>query len=655
MLPIAEVIHNYYDKQRRLNYIRVTRMLSKADGEGPVEPLPNLESDTESSNQQDEEESRSLITHQETVLPQSLINSLYLRPTALPLSHKKTLKADSNSSRSITGLYGILAGIFKDPIMDTSSFSVSVSHRLDTEKGQLDSLSNLAPGNPPIVLRDCVLLKKKKCPSLIKVHNLRLTHDKNQWEPQGKAKVEPQVDKDLDNIKQTTMLKKKPAERVGATTIVQKALQRQDSRLAKDQQTKEKRTAADLEESGSQLKKSFQNLNIHININFNERKKEQTSDQKEQLKDSKEEVKKDYPKLNLFSLITKTKKQSIADGVATTQETKVNACHEKTLSSLDFVKVFKKKASEPEPSSKALKQTFMKKNSKPGANLENPKSAANQAEELKLLGRDLMFVPKKHSVTSSINSIQQAIIAGKNRMANYRSAERTESATKKNIDIFDKKRKVSMLSNNNGLTKSKKDLRSSMKCHKLTSCRHNSSSTKIEPKSSRQGKASRSAKKNTKKLFMSQDFNQSPQMLAATPFEAKPQGFNVSAQIQNTLKGNGLNQPNLLSNSQNKRFALFGPKYSSTKESSNDPFGNLTYRSKKSSSKYAGLHGGGSEVDLAGKRKKQDRNYMKFSEANIHQAEPVMAMSKKKRVADVTGAMKHSRVKSDMKVPSKAH
>jgi hypothetical protein len=27
MMPIAEVIHGYYDKKRKINYIRVTRML----------------------------------------------------------------------------------------------------------------------------------------------------------------------------------------------------------------------------------------------------------------------------------------------------------------------------------------------------------------------------------------------------------------------------------------------------------------------------------------------------------------------------------------------------------------------------------------------------------------------------------------------------
>jgi hypothetical protein len=74
-----------------------------------------------------------------------------------------------------------------------------------------------------------------------------------------------------------------------------------------------------------------------------------------------------------------------------------------------------------------------------------------------------------------------------------------------------------------------------------------------------------------------------------------------------------------------------GPKYSSTKESSIDPFGNLTYRSKKGSSKYATLNGGGSDIDIAGKRKKQDRHLLKFSEANIHHPpEPVISMPKRR-------------------------
>lgn len=655
MLPIAEVIHNYYDKQRRINYIKVTRMLNKGENGEPEEPIPNLESESESSNPQDDDESNSLITHQETVLPQSLINSLYLKPSAGVPGRKKLALVECSSSRSINGLCGILAGIFKDPLLDVSSFSVGISHHLDSDKtDHFEDFHTHKPSpNGPIILRDSLLLKKKKSPSLINVQNLRLTAEKPDWDNQMRIEGTALVKKDLETLKQTTFLKRKPIDKANAPGIVNKALKRHDSKAFNDQHNKEKRLNPPLEESAAQLKKSYQNLNIHININFNERKKEQILSQKDQLKESKEEIKKEYPKLNLFSLVTKAKKHSVADGVGTTHDTKVNPSEEKTLSSLEFVKVFKKKASEPEPTIKAVKQTFIKKNSKATVGHELPRPVITQAEDVKIQTKELMLLPKKHSVSSSINSIQHAImVAGKNRIASYKSADRADSATKKNIDIFDKKRKVSLLSNHPS-TKSKKDLRSSMKSQKLTSYRHNSSSTKLEPKSSRYGKVSKSAKKNTRKLFMSQDFNQNPQLLGSSPFDAKTQSFNIPLPFQQTLKGNVLNQANILTRSQNKRFALFGPKLSSAKESSIDPFGNLTYRSKKGSVKYTTLNGGGSDLDIAGKRKKQDRNPLKFSEANLHQPDPIITMPKKKRITDVAGAIKHNRVKSDMKTYNK--
>jgi hypothetical protein len=560
MLPIAEVIHNYYDKQRRLNYIKVTRLLSKGGADGPEEPMPNLESDSESSNPQEDDDSNSVVTQQATVLPQSLINSLYLKPHVLAPNRKKTILVENSSSRSITGLCGILAGIFKDPLLDISTFSIGISNRIDTEPDVLfsEGTTHKVTTNAPIVLRDSLLLKKKKSPSLINVQNLRPSNEVPDWDTHIKVEESGQARLNLETLKQTTFLKKKQADKQAAPTVVQKALQRHEPNAAKGAASKDKKAPLTLEESAGQLKKSYQNLNIHININFNERKKDQGPLQKELVKDSKEEGKKDYPKLNLFSLITKTKKHSIADGIATTHETKAVPSEEKTLSSLEFVKVFKKKASEPEPNPKAAKQAFLKKNSKASPQQDFPRSAVNNTEELKLLSKDLMLLPKKHSVSSSINSIQQAImIAGKNRISNFKSAERADSATKKHIDIFDKKRKVSMLSNHPS-TKSKKDLRSSMKSQKLTSYRHNSSSTKLEPKSSRQGKISKSAKKPSRKLFMSQDFNQNPQLFGTNPFDGKTQSFNIPLPFQQSLKGNLLNQASLLTTSQNKRFALFG-------------------------------------------------------------------------------------------------
>lgn len=657
MLPIAEAIHNYYDKKRRLNFIRVTRMLNRDNPNPSDEPMPNLESDSESSNPGEDDDNNSAASFQDSVLPASLINSLYLKSSAFTRPAKAS-KVDT--SKSFSQLLGVLTGIFKDPLADVSTFSIG--YQQANIKQSIDAIDDaiFSPSTAKIDgFRDSIVLNKKKTPGLLDINQLRASRNKEQGDAGhkgedfnlgvGRSKFEVSA--------KTNFLKKKNAEKVQGANIVRKALDRREGKSKKPRASKDKKQQLNLEESLNQLRKSYQNLNIHININFNERKKEQNSLKKCLDKETIEDSKKDYPKLNLFSLISKAKKTSIPDAATATHDTKAFPSEEKTFSSLEFVKVFKKKASEPETSLKGVKQTFLKKNSRPGLSPENPQQGAAHLETLHQPGhKDSLFGNKKHSVSSSINSIQQAVLSlGKTRVSKYKSAERLDSATKKPIDIFEKKRKVSLVSNHPS-TKSRNDLRSSMKSQKVGSHRNNHSTNKIEPKSSRQSKGvARSAKKGGRKLFMSQDFNQSPHLLAHNPFENKGQGFTMPLPFKQSLKGNLLNQANLLTGSHSKNSTLFTHKFNSAKESSLDPFGNLTYRSKKSGAKFTGAHAG-SDLDLVGKRKRIERGHQfKLSEANLNRhVEPMMNLSKNKRSTDLTG-VKHSRVKSDLKFYGKAH
>lgn len=635
MLPIAEVIHNYYDKKRRLNFIRVTRMLNKDNPNPTDEPMPNLESDSESSNQGEDDDNNSAQSFPELVLPASLINSLYLKGSAFT---RPTRKRKGDTSASSSQFLGVLHEIFKDPLIDVSSFSMGLSQMVDL-KHSVDAVEDASfspsPGHP-IVLRDSLMLRKKKAPSLLDMNQVRAARTKDEkvvgnlveegYHFVSRSKIELSA--------KTNFLKKKNVEKAQGAIIVRKALDRREAKSIKQRVSKDKKHQLNLEESINQLRKSYQNLNIHININFNDRKKEQNSVKKCLDKDLKEEPRKEYPKLNLFSLICKTKKPSLTEAITTTQDTKANPSEEKTFSSLEFVKVFKKKCSEPDISLKGVKQTFLKKNSKNVLSPENPRSAVTQNEGLNLQCKDSLFGNKKHSVSSSINSIQQAVLSlGRSKVNKFKSAERVDSGSKKPIDIFEKKRKVSLVSNHPS-TKSRKDLRSSMKSQKIASHRNNHSTNKPEPKSSRQSKGmvTRSAKKGSRKLFMSQDFNQSPQLLGSNHFDGKGQGFTMPLPFKQSLKGNLLNQANLLTGSHNKNGPLFTHKFNSTKESSLDPFGNLTYRSKKSCTKFTGVHAG-SDLDLVAKRRKNERaNQMKISEINLnHQAEPAINMSKKKK------------------------
>jgi hypothetical protein len=614
----------------------------------------------------------------EYILPRSLIHSLYIREVYAP-EHKLDKKADQ-SSRSLRDLQGVLTKVFRTPIADPGdlSFSQSMSRVEEVssnalreafgEKGQHKRGCNVGL----IVLRDSILMKKKKSPNQLNVQDMRIERPmeplKVQFGPSAKEDKEIK-DKEVKlfqkSIKHKTFEPVKPIEPLGPkllqlaqpqTTLSKKSTaciyppqNVTDLKLRPNASpSKEKKVPVNLinEDSVNKLKKSYQNLNINININFNDRKKDsllagnnpKTTQNALLDKDPQkkgEEAKKDYPKLNLFNLISKNK-----TGLGESEDQHVVArpngriVEQKGSSSTELAKMFNKKFSEPGNSHKVV---FANKVS----HSKGPKHVQEQEESSEPMYKDNLLPRKKHSMSSSVNSIQQAMLKlGKNRLGIYNSADRNDSASKQPIDIFEKKRKASMVSNNH-LTKSKKDLRASLKGPKITTQRHQNSNTKIEPKSSRNkgGGLNKSSKKNVRKLFMSQDFKENPLLVAANLFDhkSKPSGHLFHAP-----------QPGLVS--VQTKVPLFGPKRSLAKDSTaGEILGNLTYRSKRSSNKQSSIHGGASDQDLIGQRKHRDSEIFRMSSLNVQLIPDQTKPIPKKKRGDVASTTKHNRVRSEVK------
>ena len=666
MNKVFDIYLRYYRKKRRLNYIKVAKLLNQEGNGGTLgvhaAQIPDIdpeEIDSDSSDQDDDETAKDLPQVDMNVLPASLINSLYNHHKKSGSSKTRAKAEPANSANSSRELSMVLAQIF---IGDCSSLDFSRSAQVGEEatKAVLNLSREKTIGM--MALKDSILLKKKKTPNQIYICNENKAADKNASRPlNGEEGQKPQKHRTFEPSKVLDLIAKRNAENKAKTAHLQNresvnSNKRLEMRMVQARAEKEFKQPPNLQidDSAGKLKKSYQNLNINININFNERKKEVALNKFESQK-KQEEPKKDYPKLNLFNLISKTKKTPEEPSIPLPLKSAFP--EHKVISSTELVKVFKKKHSEPTTSQKVL---FAKKNSEvqlvpaTGSGYDSKEGILAEAEpEYK----DSLFLKKKHSMSSSVNCMQQHTLnLHKSKTEAFNSAERTESASKKNIDIFDKKRKNSNLTNLHSV-KSKKDLRSSMKSQKLTSHRHQNSATKLEPKSSRNNKPSQVARANSKKsirkLFMSQDFKQGAQVLGVNLFDFKTQAHQP---LKASLKYSLPNQGSTLANSQSSKVGMFAAKRSlasGSKEQLTDAVGNSTYRSKRSSSKNP-LAGGGSDQDLLGRRKKKEAGALKFSAVNLNQAnEPVLSLAKKKKSTENVSTLKHQRVRSDFKTTAK--
>ena len=576
-----------------------------------------------------------------------------------------------NSSRELSF---VLAQIFTG---DCSSLDLNGSIlkvEEETTKAIFEQTKEKEPKIGMLALRDSILLKKKKKPSEIFTAELKMEHTKK-----NDAVRADEIDKDrllkhrkleINKGVETITKKRSESKKYQLNNNCNFNIGKDGSNITKKQEegriiqkkvhqkssnnpiiTRPSLPSAIVQEdSVGKLKKSYQNLNINININFNEKKKENMLKKAEAKNSIEEAHKKDYPKLNLFNLISKNKK--LHEEPSIPNPVKSSYVDNKTLLSSEFGKVFQKKFSEPTNGQKVL---FAKKSSE--VNLIGSGCDSKEAilQDLEPEYKDSLFLKKKHSMSSSVNSIQNFISTSqKNKLLNFNSSGRAETSAKKNIDIFEKKRKNSNLSNLHNV-KSKKDLRSSMKSQKITSHRYQNSATKLEPKSSRNNNPiNRTAsKKSMKKLFMSQDFKQGGKVLGVNLFDFKTHAQNVS---KHNLKGSIINQVNLLTNSHSTKMALFGPKRSlapQTKDILNDAIGNSTYRSKRSSSKNL-LNGGNSDQDLLGRKKKIDTGFLKFSAFNLHQSKETSSnQPKNKKSIEKITSNKHQRVRSDLKTNNK--
>ena len=108
MMPVATVVHNYYDKKRRINYIKITRQLREEN--------PEMTDSKELSNLNIHDSDTSLSQDNNETLPKSLCKLLPddMSPRqAIDLDETSNRKERLTTSLTMHELTDVLAGIFK--------------------------------------------------------------------------------------------------------------------------------------------------------------------------------------------------------------------------------------------------------------------------------------------------------------------------------------------------------------------------------------------------------------------------------------------------------------------------------------------------------------------------------------------------------------